>query len=284
VHNFRLCIDGRMLEGAGTGVSTYARALHATLPLVAAERFVLSDTLPGSTPIAPLRGRRLLAALLPGVRPARQIRQDGAAQGEGLFFAEDVFRRAQVHFNLYGRLLAVRVPGPPGIMHWTYPVPLRMIDWANIYTVHDVIPLNQPELTAINGPRHRRLLDRIRQAAAGLATVSAAARDDICTALRLDPSFVVDCGQPVDVAAPAAAPPAGLPPGNYLCVCGTVEPRKNIARLVNAYAASGVTLPLVIAGPDGWRADEIAGLLATTPGVVRLPWLARADMLACIGQ
>ena len=50
----------------------------------------------------------------------------------------------------------------------------------------------------------------------------------------------------------------------YLLFIGTLQPRKNLARLVRAYAASGLPHLLVLAGKLGWRPksilDEIAGL------------------------
>ena len=41
-------------------------------------------------------------------------------------------------------------------------------------------------------------------------------------------------------------------PGDYLLSVSTLEPRKNLRRLVEAYALSGVRLPLKIVGPTGW--------------------------------
>jgi glycosyltransferase involved in cell wall biosynthesis len=50
----------------------------------------------------------------------------------------------------------------------------------------------------------------------------------------------------------------------YLLFIGTLQPRKNLARLVHAYAASGLPHLLVLAGKLGWHSksilDEIAGL------------------------
>jgi len=78
--------------------------------------------------------------------------------------------------------------------------------------------------------------------------------------------FVIDCSLAVDDApADPAALPEGLTPGGFLLVCGTVEKRKNVARLLDAYRQSKASLPLVIAGPDGWGAAEIAPLLAPRP-------------------
>ena len=269
-----------MLLPGGTGVATYARGLHAALPLITRRAQLLHDSPAiGTAPARRSRVGRWLAALSPAARPAR-------APGEeaGLFFAPDLFPTAQVHFDLYGRLLAVRLPGPPGIMHWTYPVPLRVEGWHNVYTVHDVIPLTDPDLTPIDPARHRRLIGRIFASAAAIATVSGAARDAIVTATGCDPTFVANCYQAVDVASSdAGAMPARLAAGGFLLVCGTVEPRKNVARILAAYRRSGTALPLVIAGPDGWRSDAIAAEIAATRGAIRLHDLSRVEMLALIG-
>ncbi|MGH9083065.1 MAG: glycosyltransferase, partial [Acidimicrobiales bacterium] len=50
--------------------------------------------------------------------------------------------------------------------------------------------------------------------------------------------------------------------GGYLLTAGTLEPRKNLARLVAAYAAARGSLPepwpLVVVGPSGWGASGLA--------------------------
>ena len=281
LQNVRLAMDARMLvaEG-GTGVGSYARGLRQAQALLTPTPLLLSDRTALDRPApAPLgRAGRWLRALPRGVRTAE-------ATGGGLLVARDIFRVAQVHFDLHRRLLPVRVAGPPGIMHWTYPVPVRLVGWCNLYTVHDVIPLIHPDLTPIDPVRHRRLLAAVVAAAERVVTVSEAARNDILAALDLPPGHVVDCGQAAEPsAAPSSALPPGLEDGRYLLVVGSVEPRKNIARILRAYAASGVDLPLVIAGPDGSGADALARLIAETANVIRLPYLADEAMRATIGH
>jgi glycosyltransferase involved in cell wall biosynthesis len=52
-------------------------------------------------------------------------------------------------------------------------------------------------------------------------------------------------------------------PGSYLLYVGTVQPRKNLTRLIDAFAqvvrqeAGGIALRLVIAGKKGWLTEEI---------------------------
>ncbi|WP_375428386.1 glycosyltransferase family 4 protein [uncultured Sphingomonas sp.] len=274
--NRPLLMDARMLgtDGAAgvTGVATYARSLRAAQRSIDPTAGLLSS--PPSTGPAAAYGRALRAALPLGAR----ARPDAAG-----WAVADLFQTAHIHFTLHRRLLSVRVPGPAGLIHWSYPVPLRLAGWRNLYTVHDAIPLLHPELTQIGRDRHERVLRRILVTADRIVTVSAAARGDIVQALGCDPALVVDCSQPVDVAVGRARDaPFGLARDGYLLVCGTVEPRKNVARLLRAYRASGTGMPLVVAGPDGWRADASAALIAETPGVRRVASVDRDAMSALI--
>jgi alpha-1,3-rhamnosyl/mannosyltransferase len=47
-------------------------------------------------------------------------------------------------------------------------------------------------------------------------------------------------------------------PHEFLLFVGTLEPRKNLARLIRAHAAHGELPPLVIAGADGWGDLDVA--------------------------
>ncbi len=277
--NQLLCTDDRMLRGAGTGVATYARALRAAQQRLSLRALLLSagEARAVGAPQSPAdKWRRRARAVLPGPARAR-------ADAEG-FVRHDLFRLGQAFFSVHRRPLPVRVPGPPGMMHWSYPVPMRIVGWRNLYTIHDAIPLTHPALTPIDEARHRRLLRALAARADALVTVSAAAAAEIAAALDLPAGRLVDCSQPVEIDAEAVGDgiPAGLVPGRYLLVCGTVEGRKNVSRIAHAYRASGVELPLVVAGPDGWDAAAIAAVLRDTPGVVRLPYQTRAAMLALL--
>jgi len=55
----------------------------------------------------------------------------------------------------------------------------------------------------------------------------------------------------------------------YLLYLGTLQPRKNLVRLVQAYAASGVRQQLVLAGQHGWLAEAIMAEIARQPEEVR---------------
>ena len=262
------CVDARgLLARHGTGVATYAAGLAEALASAGIPVERLTETSP-----APSRLHRYLAALPPSPRPA-------PLTAPGLRTGADPFRTAQVFFDLHRRFMPLQDASPPGLMHWTYPVPLRFTGAPNIYTVHDVIPLQHPALSPIPPARLRRLLRGVGRWAAHIVTVSEASRAALLAETGWPPTRVTSTGQSVSVtgADPSAPAAYGLQPGGYFLCAGTVEPRKNIARLLAAHAASGVSAPLVLAGPDGWRAaGELQG---AGPGLRRLPWLPRPALL-----
>ena len=281
----RLCMDARMLVSAGgTGVSSYARELLRAHAAISPAHALLSDrpALEHPAPAPFGRAGRWLYALRRGTRHAAPV---AGGPDPRLLVAPDVFRVAQVYFDVHRRPLRVRLPGPPGIMHWTYPVPLAVEGWHNLYTVHDVIPLLHSELTHIEGRRYRRMLDQLARCAARFIAVSETARAEIVRATGCRSDFVIDCSVAVD-ASPADPHdlPAGLRRGNFLLICGTVEKRKNVASVLDAYRRAGINMPLVIAGPDGWGAADVSHLVDAIPGAIRLPYLDRPAMRALIGH
>jgi alpha-1,3-rhamnosyl/mannosyltransferase len=75
----------------------------------------------------------------------------------------------------------------------------------------------------------------------------------------------------------------------YVIAVGTVEPRKNLVRLVRAFAQAHRThyLPqqLVIVGKPGWAYDEVAAAVAATdlgPAIRLLGYLPREDVAPLI--
>jgi len=271
-------MDGRiLLQPGSTGVATYAWGLRRALALISEQPLTLIDRpgLSAAMPVSGSRGQRWVRALWPGTHEA--VACD--IGGEPLLVALDIFRLAQVHFDVYRRALRITASGPPGVMHWTYPVPLVIEGWANLYTIHDVIPLLQPDLTPIDHVRHRRLLQAITDSAAAIVTVSDTSAADIARTLGCAADRIHNCGQAVDAEPSSASLPSQLTPKAYLLALGSVERRKNLDRLIDAYVASGATMPLVIAGPDGWQ-----GIRSDKPGVVRLPYLPRELVRALIGQ
>ena len=274
-----VCMDDRMLTAQGTGVKTYAQALRTAQSTISRDALLL--TAGAGHTIAPSIARRAKRSL-------RATLQSQTADRSGReIFCEDVFGLSHAYFTLHRELLPIRVPGRPGIMHWTYPLPARLVGWTNLYTVHDLIPFSHPDLTPIDPHRHRRILAAIARAAGGFITVSDASRAELAHHPTTASVATWNCSQPVESLADhpdIRLLPAGLMPDGYLLVCGAVEPRKNVARIAEAYRRSELNIPLVIAGPDGWRAETLRPLLSEQDGIVRLAYQPRETILALIAH
>jgi glycosyltransferase involved in cell wall biosynthesis len=101
-----------------------------------------------------------------------------------------------------------------------------------------------------------------------LITISERTRDDLVRMWGIDPGRVTAVPlaagaeyRPVgSEAISAACARYGLRPGGYVLYVGVLEPRKNVDRLVEAFAQAAGRLPgidLVIAGKRGWMYDRI---------------------------
>lgn len=289
-----ICIDDRRVAwGRGTGAASYGKALRQSIEQAGFTAESLTD-----------------APLGPSEPPGRLWRWTSAAApwpvatttpASGARIATDVFRRAQVHFDIYGSYLRIRGPARPALMHWTYPLPLHFSGIPNVYSVLDLIPLLQPDLTPVAQARASRLLRRLRHEASHLVTISNTSRREIIDTLGWPEHLVTNTSLALDVPAPdpmhtaATCAAAGLHPGGYFLHAGTIERRKNIRRLVEAYRASNSTRALVLAGPAGWGAtEELAGatglLVSSGPGaidvtgprIIRIDWMARPDLLGLV--
>jgi glycosyltransferase involved in cell wall biosynthesis len=261
----------------GTGVHRYRDGLHAAIADMAVTGLALTDAAaygaPPGTRAVSGRGK---------ICPSR----NGRDAGEWLF--PDMFRRAQSRFTITRRITEVILPDPPAIMHWSCPLPLHVRGAANIYTVHDLIPLDEGSLTSMAGRRLSHLLHQILPRAAHVTTVSEIVRSGLRARFDIAPERVTCCYEPVGPAIAEGLLPEPLVPGGYLLCLGRFEPRKNVARLIEAYLGLPRTLPLVFAGPDGdWpRARELRHVRSMIDGqrVIRIGWQSRAVVDALVTQ
>jgi glycosyltransferase involved in cell wall biosynthesis len=118
-----------------------------------------------------------------------------------------------------------------------------------------------------------RLLKKIAAEADHIVTVSDNSKRDIIQFLGVDEKRITNTYQAVhfpkiyierpDAAiAEHLAGSYGLELGEYLLFFGALEPKKNVARLVEAYLSSGVDIPLVLVAAEGWHNAAETKLLA----------------------
>lgn len=183
-----------------------------------------------------------------------------------------LFELAAARFLTFGRLTTVHMPHPPRVMHWTYPVPVRMAGSRNIYTLHDLVPLKLPHTTRDNKVYYRKLITAIVRGADHIATVSEASRNDILAMFGPDPHRVTNTYQssplPDAVAASTEAEDHaiiqslfGLPARGFFLFFGAADPKKNLGRIVDAYLASQTSKPLVVVSSRDWGMAEASGAL-----------------------
>ncbi|MBO9579623.1 MAG: glycosyltransferase family 4 protein [Sphingobium sp.] len=275
----QVCLESRMLlDQSGTGVATYARVLASCLEGAGAKALILDDGRQ-TEQISRPRFARWLSAARVAPRAAAVVSHDDAADPVR-WLAPDVFREAQVFFNIHGRPLPVTFDRTPEVMHWTYPIPLYVVGAKNLYTIHDLIPITHPDLTPIPGRRHGGILRAIARQAHGFVTVSETMRASVIDHLGVDPRKVTNTYQAIET--PLQFDPAlpdDLRSGRYFFFCGRVERRKNLGRLARAHAQSGSGLPLVIVGPEVDGEEDVEADLREFVGVRRMAWVPRNELI-----
>jgi glycosyltransferase involved in cell wall biosynthesis len=142
----------------------------------------------------------------------------------------------------------------------------------NIYTMHDLIPLILPHLSLSDKTQYLNVCRAIAAKADHIIVGSESAKTDIMAILGVEAERITNTYHAIDLPAGHMERPDeevareldaafGLEWKGYFLHYGTIEPRKNLGRVVEAYLASGVQTPLVIAGGDGWLFQPEIALL-----------------------
>lgn len=213
-----------------------------------------------------------LPVALNGAVITRQFEHTLPAQ-DRVFVARNLFANARTYFLRTGALVDLSFTPPPDILHCTYPLPLRVKSACNLYTIHDLVPLRLPFTTLENKRQTFRLLQTVARAADHIITVSEHSKRDIVALLGVEERRVTNTYQTVDIPQEYLARPEaavanqlagafGLDLHGYLLFYGALEPKKNLARLIEAYLASGVAVPLVVVLGGGWHNETETRLLA----------------------
>lgn len=183
-----------------------------------------------------------------------------------------LFEDAYARFKYFGRFITLKVPDPPKVMHWTYPVPVRLAGSFNIYTVHDLVPLRLPQLTLDDKSYYHRLVDRCIKTGDHILTVSESSRADIHSLFDVPDSKVTNAFESSAIPAELLSDTRdedqsaienmfGLKGGQYFLFFGAVDPKKNIGRIVDAFLASRSERQLVIVSARDWGMEKETKML-----------------------
>ncbi len=193
------------------------------------------------------------------------------------------------HFDLYHAVdnLSLPVLWPKGVTRY-------------VLTIHDLIPLLYPEMVKRKHQYHFRIvIGRLLHLADAIIVDSECTRQSILErfAIPQQKLSVISIGVNTELFLPMEDPERlgkvraryGLATDPYVLFVGNIEPRKNLLRLIRAYARlrerSNVPekLRLVIAGPKGCLCEDVFALpvhLRLTEHVLFLGRVAAEDLPA----
>ena len=213
-----------------------------------------------------------------------------------LLNARDLFFAAAQRYRATRRFMTIKLPETPDVMHWTYPFPIRVKGARNVYTIHDLVPLRLPHTTLDDKGYYFRLMNDLCRHADAICTVSEASKRDIIAFSPQAAPFVHNTYQTTRV--PAALLNSsdetlkdilerlyGLRRDGYYLFFGSIEPKKNIGRLLEAMLSASAERPLVIVGAMTWKATGELRLLErclNTGRVIRMEYLPERDLMTLV--
>jgi glycosyltransferase involved in cell wall biosynthesis len=201
------------------------------------------------TPLAQTRAgtARYLHALLPRIeRDVRVDRVSGFAQGRPGTLWLDLAWYPHVLSHRARAADVLHCPTYRGPVHTRTPL---------VVTVHDVAVFRNPEAF----PRWTRAysrfaVPRVLRAARRVLAVSAFTASELEAVLGVSPEKIAVTPNAVDA---VFSPDGARAEGDYVLAVGTLEPRKNLARTIEAAAA--LDLELRVVGARGWGGVEARG-------------------------
>lgn len=224
---------------------------------------------------------------LPRFRTVADQAADRFAGFERLLAIPQLVRREGHFFKRYRRRMPIRLEQLPALVHCSRPAPIHVKGCPNIYTIHDIVPLRLPFATLDNKKYFLNVVRQLCQTADHIVTVSEHSRQDIIRLTGIAESRITNTYQAVrlperllarsaDTVAQEIEAIFGLEPGGYFLFVGALEPKKNVDRLIDAFAASGVNKPLLIAGGPGWLNDAVVERLKSEQNI---SYIIRGDRI-----
>jgi alpha-1,3-rhamnosyl/mannosyltransferase len=212
-----------------------------------------------------------------------------------------VYRRARLLKHYFWTSLlwppVERFTGPVDIAHGLCHQTPATRKALRVVTVHDLSCYRVPEThTARMVKVQRRLLEQSARVADHIVTVSENAREELITLLNVAPYRVTavpngvcleEFETPLDKSQLAATKQELGVERPYFIHLGTIEPRKNIGTLLEAYSQlrdSISDIPqLVLVGKEGWKSkDVMKSLPEFGDDVVHAGYLNRVDAIALL--
>lgn len=176
------------------------------------------------------------------------------------------------------RVAAAVVAAGADVLHCPAPLAPRSAPVPVVLTLNDAFAWDEPRWLGIAAVAHARLaLGPAARRAAAIITPSAHARDRVVERLGVAAQRVTVV--PYGVGATFTAGPAPMASSPYVLVVATLQPRKNVERVVAALDGLPSGVRLVVAGASGWKDDALRERLRQDPRVDLPGRVGEADLL-----
>ena len=268
----RIAINAALAGPEATGIGTYASSLVRALPCADGGAHEYDVFVGDRLPDTGGADARLRQHVLAGGGAARRLAWENWGSG-----------RAAARFGAQ-------------VLHSTSSYLPALAPCPCVLTVHDLAIYRYPEaFKAGNRTLGRWLFEHALRHAVALIAPSGATRSDLVELLGVDPERIHVIPEATDALFQPVADHRELERARqryqlqrpFVLSVGTAEPRKNLVRLLMAFAACRNTLPeahdLVLVGRQGWLSGplEAAARPLLDAGVLRiLGYVPRADLPA----
>jgi glycosyltransferase involved in cell wall biosynthesis len=205
----------------------------------------------------------------------------------------DCYFRANVLFKALGVEAKATLPDKVDVFHATYTIPMKVKGAKKITTIHDLIPLRMPSTTLDDKKVFYKMAEASIKESSAIVTVSEYSKKDILEIYDVDPKKVFVTYQPINTTPvdiseeklEASLKKFRITPKNYILFVGALEPKKNVGRLIDAYAQLDTEIKLVIVGKRGWlwegeigKIDAIFGQKVALRRVRLLDYVTKGDL------
>lgn len=258
----RIALEARSLSTLGGGVRTYTKEVISRILFgdFSAEYYVYYDT------------ARYLGTF-----------NNATAKEKVVNVWHPLMRIAWDYFFLPSALMRDKID----FVHYFKPATTPFKKPRAIATMYDVIPLLYPETqTKIQLAYWNNQLPLVAKTCEHLLTISECSKKDIVEHLQVSPEKITVTPLGVDARyAPATDTEKKVVrekydlPQDFILYLGTIEPRKNIARLVRAYNRIAKNIPhdLVLAGKWGWSFEDVEKEIAKSPFKDRIKIMSHVE-------
>lgn len=185
-----------------------------------------------------------------------------------LFNVPYLYQVSQIGSLLTGRQTFVKFPSPIDVLHLTCPLPLKIRGAAKIVTLHDIIPAVLPTSTAMNLKHYLKLTGSAVHDANMIFAVSEHSKNDLIRHFDIPENKVHVTYQSVQIPEQYKNIDSvelgdflqshfNLKHKKYFLFYGAIEPKKNVARILEAFSIAKTDYPIVVVGKNGWLHADV---------------------------